>query len=362
MDAINTCRIFEDCFDFWDENGDVWHILEAWPKWNSGTIVSREIEAMLAFISWFITSSSPDIKANYNIQKIRWAIQFADDEVADAVGLLLRLDPRRVQDLNNISSDGNTLLMQHVIERNWKIVIMLLAGGADPHQVQRASSSSYSPVAESPLSISMYASWTLWGFRNVLYARGLRVEDIVREELKEGAPLLNAGWRTETLTALLELGFEPEIAPHRTFLGYLRCSNCNVYIHYSEVAVQPYWQGVIESIKNGTHPRTICSDTQDEQPSTSQCNPPVLEHSARDTTDRSALSQASGLSEDQAAQPDLEPVVSGDGASSTTLDRGEVWCIKCWWYYKETGSRWVRATFKTKYSDGDDFSPYHIHT
>ena len=42
------------------------------------------------------------------------------------------------------------------------------------------------------------------------------VEDIARQELKEGRPLLGAGWRIETLTALLEPDFKPSV---KTYAG-----------------------------------------------------------------------------------------------------------------------------------------------
>lgn len=62
----------------------------------------------------------------------------------------------------------------------------------------------------------MYSSRIFWGFRNALRKMYPNVEDIARQELEEGRPLLGAGWRIETLTALLELDFKPSF---KTYAG-----------------------------------------------------------------------------------------------------------------------------------------------
>ena len=377
--VIDTCRIFETSFDFWDGDGDGWRIVKLDTMFDLYAYSSTDTEAPVAFCSWLIKSSSPDIKDNF-IEDGVWksiyqTLSWAKDEFADLVDWLLGLSPAgALHDNADLLRSISSLLFDHVTRQNWKIVNLLLAWGADPHHV----GARYGPFKETPLSVSMYTSWDFWGLRNFLHGRGLDVKDFACKELEEGRPLLDDGWQMETLTALLELDFEPDIAPDCLREEEVKCDSCKlvIYGYWSHAAmsygarvcgtrsccvVQPYWQVIVEGIKNGISPQRSCSDTQHDQPSNSQHNFTVLDDSSTDTTDDSAFSQDPALCEDEAAHPDQEPPTNGVDISSMVFDRNEIWCIWCWHHFKKTGLR-TSATSATEFSDEDDFSPYLIHT
>ena len=358
--AIDTCRIFEDSFDFWDGDGDGWHIVKADVICDFGIWSRKDAEAVLPFCSWLVKSSIRDIEENFMEENVWGIICKASDEFADIVDLLLGLSPAgALHDNSDLPQRISSRLCHHITRQNWKIVSLFLAWGADPHHAAAIDGS----AKGTPLSVSMYSSWTFWGLRNVLHGRGLDVKDFAYKELEEGRPLLDDGWQMETLTALLELDFEPYIAPDLLW-SMFRCHSCKrvVYHGYRTVIVQPYWGVIVEGIKNGISPQKSCSDTQDDQPSNSQHNLTVLDNSSTDTTNDSALSQDPALSEDEAAHPDQELPANGVDNPSIIFDRKEVWCVKCWNHFKKTGLRRTFANPVTNSSDEDDFSPYLIHT
>ena len=367
--VIDTCRIFETSFDFWDQNGDGWDILKSVPGSHSlrplGNQSPTEAESVVAFCSWLAKSSSPELKDNFIEFNVRRIINVANDDVADFLNLLLGLNPAGTLYDSAITSRGHSNLLHiKILRQNWKIVKLLLAQGADPHFVK--TNRSYSPVAESPLSFAIYSSWAFYGFRDALHGIDFDVKDFAREELEEGRPLLDAGWQMETLTALLELDFEPDVPPHNGRLVYL-CDSCNQRLHFAETApyvmVQPYWQSFLESVKSGVSPHDLCSYTKDEQPSNNQRNLIVLNDSTTDIADDGELSQDPTLSEDKVAHPNEESPTNGVDISNTQFDRKEIWCVWCWHHFKETGRRWSPAseTYEDDASE-DDFSPYLIHT
>ena len=367
VDAIDICRTFETSLNFWDENGDGWAVLRAshYQRWRGSST-----DAAVAFSSWLVKSSSPDIKEalpkeNLLPKGIFYAIYWADDQYVDFIDFLLGLRPTGTpHDNAGVDYHDPDILFHHINYHNWKIVNLLLAWGFNPHYVYRIFY--LSPVAESPLSAAMYSSWTFWGFRNLLHSRGLDVQDFARKELEEGRPLLETGWQMETLIALLELDFEPYIASHD---GWRECScdSCNRNMGLDHVfpqyIVQPYWQSFLESVKSGVSPHDLCSITQDDQPSNDQRNPTVINDSTTDTAGESALS---ALSEDQAAHPNQESPTKRVDISSTVFDKKDIWCVWCWYHFKETGHPRSPAS-ETESSDEDDaseddFSPYLIHT
>ena len=377
VNAIDICRAFEASFDFWDGDGDGWDVLTYSHHWFRSASYS-DAEAVAAFSSSLVKSSSPDIKdallkenlSEENLlEKHFWfVIDWADDQVADFVELLLGLIPAgSLHDNANLLQSSSRLLSTHIVRQNSKIVNLLLAWGADPHHVYARTWQS--PVPESPLSFAMYSSWAFWAFRNVLQSKDLDVQDFASKELEEGSPLLKAGWQMETLTALLELDFNPDIAPHNCS-PRIRCDSCNgklwLDIEYPDITVQPYWQSFLESVKNGVSPLDLCSVTQDEQPSNDQHNLTVFNDLTTDTADDSESSQDPALSEDEAADSDEESPINGVDISSTTFDRKEIWCINCWFHFKETGRRRCPTSRTEPPNEDDDseddFSPYLIHT
>ena len=352
--AIDTCRIFEELFDFWDEDGDGWDVLRNFAPWGYG--------ASPTILLWLIQSSSPDIKANYDTGKVKDLIRYANDKVIDAMSLLLKLGPPGTIDSPHLLQTVHS----NIRFRHWDRVKMLLALGVNPHRISNDYHNS--PRAESLLSLAMYSSWAFSSFRDALYGINLDVEDFARQELQQGCPLLDAGWQIETLSALLELDFEPDMEPPYNGERHPNqsekkgcCDSCGFRLKYN-VQVQPYWQHVLESIKDGIYPRESYSESQDEHLSRSQSH-----LSLSNITNGSALSYDPALPDDQAALADEEHLASSDGTSGIIADRKEVWCIYCWYYFKETGRRRSPAVTETDSSDGDDsseddFSPFLFNT
>lgn len=365
--AIDTCRLFEDSFDFWDETGDGWSILEYMLLHICSQPTIREAEQLLALFSWITQSFIADIKANYSTRKVQRMAYFSEDRVADTVESLLRLSPPEVlNEPKMINFEHAPLVHRHIISQNWKLVNLLLAYGADPHRV--SSNSCKSGNAETPLSLAMYSSWAFWTFRNILHERSFDLEEFARQELQEGHPLFDAGWQMETLTALLEPDFEPDIGPYKEFGEIYYCDNCGGSVYSYHIQVQPYWRGVLESIRNGTYPPRSCLDTQNEQLSINQNHLTISDKdSLIHTTEGSESSNDGALLEDEAAQSDEESPTSGSDNPRTLFARDEVWCTVCWFYFKKTGRRWTPASPKTQSSDeddssDDDFSPYLFNT
>ena len=350
VDAVDICRIFDDSYDFWDRSGDGWAILPLITYYHGG-------EALAKFGSWFVQSSSPDIKAYYDKDLVSNVVRYAGPGMLDSIGLLLELGPPGILDRVFF---GRTPLIQSIIDRDHDKIRVLLACGADPHR----SSLMWNRI-ESPLSLAMYSSWAFCSFRDALYGINPHAEDIVRRELEPGRPLMDDGWRVETLSALLKLDFELEVEPPGyTIRQYSDCCSC---VFNFEVMVQPYWQDILERIKKGIYVHNPCSDTWDVQPSSSQSLSISTNDSLTNMTNDSPVSQDYLLPDDQSQQSDEQSVTIETANSRLAPGREELWCIECWRHFKETGRPRSPSITETSSSDGDDssvdeFSPFLFNT
>ena len=356
VDAIDTCRIFDDSYNFWDESGDGWAVLD-----RSMTLdrISDE-KALAEFCSWFVQSSSSDIKAYYDKDQVYNVVYHASPGVRDSIGLLLELGPPGIVDHEFY---GTTSLNQSIVQRDHDKIKVLLALGADPHHscfLRRSNR------IESPLSLAMYQSWAFCSFRDALLEMNFHVEDIVRRELEQGGPLMDDGWQVETLSALLGFRFELEVERPENTIN--ECSNCGAIIYSKEVVVQPYWQEVLERVKKGTYLESPCSDTWGVQPASSQSRSPITNtDSPTNTTDGNALSQDTALPYDQLNKSDEKPVITEPALSRLAPRREEICCMDCWFHFKETGRPPSPSITEMSSSDGDDsseddFSPFLFNT
>ena len=371
VDAIDTCRIFEDSLDFWDHNGYGWSVLEGvvddfWDRNSDGSSVLEGVvdyfwesnEVRAEFYCWFVQFSSPDIKAYYDEDWVSYLILHMSPEMFDYIGLLLELGPPGAID---DKAFGRTLAGSIISGYPDKARI-LLAWGADPH---RSSFYYESNRTETPLSLTMYSSWAFCSFRDILYEMNPHIEDIVRRELEQGGPLLEAGWQAETLSALLKLDFEPGTEPPIPNT----CASCGLGLYRGsyKVAVQPYWQDILERVKNRTYVQNSCSDTQDGQSPSSNNLSTSTNDSITNTTNGNTLSDGPALPDDQSNQSDEEPVITEIAISRLAPGKEEIWCLMCWLHFKDTGRLNSPHINKTYYSDGDDsseanFSPFLFNT
>ena len=350
VDTIETCRMFEDSYDFWDEFGDGWATL-AQPATAIGGH-GEEGKAWAEFFSWFVQSSNHDIKAYYSKYRVNTLICDASPEMFESIGLLLELGPPGTIDDKSVTW-GITPLIHSIQRRHFDKSKRLLALGADPHQ---SSFSWYSNRVESPLSLAMYLSWAFCSFRDALVELNFHAEDFVRRELEQGGPLLKDGWRAETLTALLEYDFDFE--PPRQEIQ--SCNSCRFSRLFSEITVQPYWQNILERIKNGTHVQNDRSDTLDMQSSSSQTLSISATDSLPNTTNDGPLPQDYVIPGDQSNQSDEEPVTTESPSERLAPEREELWCIWCWRHFKETGRLDLYSYGED--SSEDDFSPFLFNT
>ena len=343
VDAIDTCRMFDDSYDFWDGCGDGWAVLKRSMRLGRRS----DDEASAEFSSWFVQSSSPDIKAYYDKDQVSNTIHFASYGMVDSISLLLELGPPGTVDHGFL---GTTSLDESIICREYDKTRLLLACGADPHQL---SFSWFSNRVESPLSLAMYNSWAFCAFRDALMEMNFHVEDIVRRELKQGGPLLDDGWQGETLSALLNFDFELEIEPPKYIS--MACSNCGNT--YWGPLVQLYWQDILERIKNGTYAQNDRSDTWNVQPSSSQSHSSIIStNSLTNATSVGPLSQDHVLPDDLSNKSDEEPVITENAVSRLVPGKEETWCFQCWCHFKETGRLRSRRFISTHPPDEDDSS------
>ena len=347
-DAIDTCRIFDDCYDFWDEYGVGWAVLTQLAMKIGGH--GEEIKARAEFYGWFVQSSRQDIKAYYSKDRVPTIICDASTEIFESIGLLLELGPPGTIDGKG-PFWGKTPLIHSIEWRHFNKARMLLALGADPHHscfVRNVNR------IESPLSLAMYSSWAFCSFRDALIGMNFHVEDFVRRELEQGGPLMIDGWRVETLSALLKFDFEPGTEPP------LYCSSCH-FGPYFNIRVQPYWQYILERIKNGNDVQDARSDTH---LSNSQgCSSISDNDSPTNTMNGSSLSYKPALPDDQSGQPDEESVTTESPSERHAPGREEFWCIWCWARFKKTGRPRSPFISETSSSDEDDspedeFSPF----
>ena len=348
VDAIDTCRIFEDSYDFWDDYGDGWAVL-------ARSMTASDIcedSAWAEFFSWFLQFSNSDIKFFYASNRVSERIRHAGPETFDSIGLLLELGPPGAI---NGQSSGITPLVDSILTSHPEKSRMLLAWGADPH---RSSFYYHSNSIETPLSVAMYSLRNFCSFRDALMEMNLHVEDFVRRELEQGGPLMDDGWRVETLSALLKLDFEPGTEPA------LYCTSCYFGWDYN-ARVQPHWQYTLERIKNGNYVQNARSDTH--LSGSQSCSSISNNDSPANATNGSALSYDPALPDDQSKQSDEEPVTIENANSRLAPRREDFWCFKCWVHFKKTGRPRSPPVTKSLYSDADDpskddFSPFLFNT
>lgn len=99
VNAIETCRIFEDSFDFWDECGDGWYLVNPRNPTGSG--------ALDRFYSSIVQSLSPDVETNYNARALWKLFGFEGILIgSDTADFLLSLGSPRSSMILNKSFEG----------------------------------------------------------------------------------------------------------------------------------------------------------------------------------------------------------------------------------------------------------------
>lgn len=288
--------------------------------------------------------------------------------VVEAMGLILELCPPGTIDDLRSPLLGDTPLQSSIRFSAWDEVKLILALGANPHHIPPNSQIGHR--AQSSLALAMYSEWAFWSFRDALRGMNLDFEEFACQELEPGYSLLDDGWQMETLTALLKTDFKPHPETPKPFKSeVVTCDRCDGLLL---VELQPYWQGILESIKNGTYPQNLGSGIQDVQllhSSSSQSHLSICTKLClTSSSDGSAFSIHPVLPEDQAAHSGKECSTRGNDTPSIVVDRIEIWCTLCWYQFKYTGRLYKPKTTETRSSDrvdlsgDDDFSPFLFNT
>lgn len=139
------------------------------------------------------------------------------DETADAAGLLLDLSGEGAIDRTDYL-DKYTIVQQQTVTFDQNLGAVL-STGPDLHLTSRDLD--YSPQQKPPTSLAMESSciFTIW--RSGLCALRIDTKDFIEQELERG-PLLDAGWKADTLLALFEYDFEQA---YRS-IGVKYCVSC----------------------------------------------------------------------------------------------------------------------------------------
>ena len=367
VNAIDTCRIFEDLFNFWDEKGEGWYFL-GWIHILRDGQSTAAIEGTLELLLWLIEGSRPDIEAKYHTGRICKVLHAAHSGLTEAMSLFLELGPHGIieklkKTLCEAQNRGNeTIFFSLITTRSWDQVKILHAYGTHPHGIR--CDDGYRPNTDSPIPV--YSPWLFWKFRNALRAMDIDDQDITREDLEHGCPLLDAGWHMETMDALFRPGSEPDMQLRDPYKGMTLCRSCKHFIH--GLTVHRYWHLLLESIKNRTHPRNLGCNSQINQSSSIQSHRKIPNgRSQISNTDGSRLMQDCSLPGDQTALLDEESFTNEKNVRNSTPKRKDMWCIWCWCHFEETGHRWSPVTSVTHPSDEDessedDFSPFLFNT
>lgn len=224
-----------DALDFCDDNGDGWIILTHFFRFCQGN--SPEDLAALTLLKWLIQSSSDEIERYYFEERLRDAFLNPSPMMTEAASLLLDLSPAK--DVDKIGTNQRYPPLQaYVLYGMWNGIIKLISMGADPHL--QSLEVYHSPQKETPTSMAMNSSWAFWSFREVNISEiGYDVVEFVHRELARAGPLIDAGWRVETLRALFEFDFDPDLDLEMMD----ECPTCGRVTIFA--AIQPYWQNTL---------------------------------------------------------------------------------------------------------------------
>ena len=139
------------------------------------------------------------IEDRYNIL-LCWLI---GPETVEAAGLFLGLCGDRAINVR-FSPNGYTRLMDDLVY-NWRSLDSILEYGPDLHTT--GIDRYYSRFVETPTSLALYSSRAFSNWWFALDHINVDLQEFINLEMQQ-TPLVDAGWRTETLLDLFESGFQ----------------------------------------------------------------------------------------------------------------------------------------------------------
>ena len=219
--STDTIRLFSDEIDFADADGDGWAVLicinHACSRWESDR---ASYSAKSDLFVWVLQLYSQAIRKHFveshYAHLLRSAFWPGREKVAR---LMLDLGPIGAIDAVKIE-EGFTALQVGLIEPGCPDLERILVFNPDVHHL--GFEPSHSPVQETPLSLSLYASSPFRRFANALNERNIDLDDFVFQELWDHSPLMKEGWTRHKLRALFDHEFEPDV-------GYIGIKYCDEY-------------------------------------------------------------------------------------------------------------------------------------
>ena len=358
--------------EFSDRGDDGWEILTRIAIQVSA--LNGEHEAKLDLLLWMLQVMIPDVKQNF-IESIYCFLvyQLLHPIAEDAAGLLLNACGDKAVDART-SPEDYTVLMDSILCGGARVRTILKYG---PNIHATGIERLFSPFSETPTSLALYSSWAFASWQEGLDEINVDLEEFVDLEMQQ-TPLADAGWRTETLLALFEYGFEPyfRLWDPWDLWDQLYCCDCSKYI--DSVRVQPFWQHLLEKIKCGIDPDSLYNnewlngkedDERGKEPYEGQA---TVNGSMEPSSlpENSASSRDSGKLRDPYLTCDIKERRShfpsgcrDQRDSSCAYAEHEVVCIWCWHHYKKHGRRRTPGDLIDESEDpndssDDEYSPF----
>ena len=348
--AIDTMRLFSDCFDFPDGFSEGWVAVLVVMGRLAGADGDQEAE--LSFFKWIVQQSYQDIRENFRIYHFWINFSLARETIAiEFLSFLVKLNPSKSMNFND--RDGRRLLM--VMED----ILHATSCFQNTDDAIVSRSESYNPIFEC-------SSRSFWLWRYFLHETGANMDVLLDKEIERGT-LAKDGWSRETLQTVFDWEFE--YAEHSR--SERHCSDCGEPCTWPRHSVaEPLWLSSLDQIKRGVDPEktmwALCTSEKNTSRELNSINAPSL---AIDDNSRAASSTNIATATE---------VVSQDSRSDSHMPafpygRDDTICRNCWVDFCNTGIRRRRQQshdLETSSSDGgsdvdtsdDEFSPFHIHS
>lgn len=266
--------------DFVEADGDGWMALSCMEdllaRWDPDPAT---YSAKSDLFVWMLRLFSPEIRT-YFIEKcyaglLRTAFYPRGEKVHR---LLLELGPVGAIDAVDKEEGGYTTLQAAIAYAEvYSDLEMILAFDPDVHHV--GFEADYSPVDETPLSLALYSSHPFRRFTDALKKGHYDLDEFVIQELWEESPLMKEGWTRQTLLALFEIDFEPDVG----YTSLQHCDECQNRFVYelSPLQVEIAWQQFLEHFKERHSPTAF--ETANSH------GDPVDEVTENDTKDQTSI-------------------------------------------------------------------------
>lgn len=369
--AIDTLRLFTDEMDFIETDGDGWMALfcvqDASNRWEPDPAT---FSAKTDLFVWMLRLFSPEIRTYFMekcyAQILTTAFQPGKERVHR---LLLELGPVGAIDVVDKEEGGYTTLQTTLAYAEVSSDLeMILAFDPDVHRL--GFDDFYSPIDETPLSLALYSSHPFRRFTDALKKGHYDLDEFVVQELWEESPLMKEGWTRQTLLALFEIDFEPDVG----YTSLQHCDECQNRFVYElpPLRVEIAWQQLLEHFKERHSPTAF--ETANSR------GDPVDEVTENDTKDQTSMNPGQDA-DDVSNNSGIEgsgtdssgDSSSGDSSSETDQVSWErrfwqhtVVCARCWHDFKRKTQSAVQKDFagEDHYSEDseDGFSPYLFNT